>query len=618
MADTHLHTLRHCRGNGDIPLKKSIFLAVTIALLATPSIAYNLTMQLENSTGNQVGADYEVYKDGELVNSSTGSIDVDLNNNENYTVKEAASTSRGWFNVTYYSFNITQDLNPQTQLTEQTLPNDKTFLTNLSKTYTVETDNLSFKKSKIRISSQSQPNRVAHCLNYDFQTSECSNWEVNSTGDFSSSYSSEIFEFNVTEFDGYSTGTTAPYPNVTEIRIYDVSDTMDDRDGGNLEAEGFNSTFKLPQYGSAEYRFEFQVFNNGSETWSLLSEDTMFEDALDSSWSVPDIWYFLGEDRTGGTFSNGKVSWDTGNGGDLEVSTGNETLTASFVLDLNLDSSQITENLFKVQDESEGTGTDVDHTIRWKKLGDLNVTIQEPVNDTVVPYQEFFTVNASVECLDGGCGEVKASTRYNSSEGFELISESQEEPFYTNQSNEKICGTLSSGENCYINWSVNATGNVSSYHKIDINASSNFTEIPEKSSSYSEIQINEIILMDLTWNTTDFGNIDPGEEKAAEGNDDLKYNITFDEKSTKADGLWIKGTDLISEADDSYSINISNVTTQTDRQNQNYSVQTNYTKILSDISGGSEINTKYWLDAPFGITAGRYNGNITFKANTTS
>lgn len=619
MDDTILYTGGDCSYNGDIPVKeKAYIIGLALLLLTASATAESLTLGLEDGEGNLVGAEYRIYQDGNLQNSSTGNIDVELNHNENYTVKELAPTTNGWYNTTYYNLNITQNLNPDTQLSNLSLPNDKTFLTDLSNTYTVQTENLSFEKAKIRLSSSREPNRISHCLNYDFQASKCNSWEVNSTADYSSSYSSDILEFNVTEFDGYSAGRTAPYPNVTEIRIYDVSDTLDNRNEGILLEEGLNKTFNVAQYGSGEYRFEFRVYNNGSENWQLLSEDELFEEGLDSTWSVSDIWYYLGETQDGGSFSGGKVSWDTGNGGELETTSGNETLTAKFVIDLTLDNTKITDNLFKAFDTSEGTGSTEEHEVRWKKLGDLNVTIHEPPNGTVLPYQEFSTVNATVECLDGKCGEVKASTRHNSTDGYQLISEESGEPFYTNNSNEKLCGVLESSESCSISWKVNTTGEVESWHKVDVNASSNYTEIPERSSSYSEVQINKVVIMNLSWSETDFGYIDPGEEKPAEGNDNKAYNITIGEKSTPVDGLWLKGNDLVSVKDDRYRINISNVTMTTEFSSQNFSIQTDYQRILSDISPGTSINTRYWLDAPLGITQGAYKGNITFKANSTT
>jgi len=601
-------------------MKKTLFLtSLLIFLLSTVSPA-NLQMELKDSQGQTVYTEYQVLKDGSLINSSTNTLNVDLTKNKNYTIKQKASTSKGWYNVTFYELNITQDLNPKTQMINTTIPDDKTYLTDKSNTYAADTSNLKFSKSKIRSNSVKEPDRVAHCLEYDYQASECTNWNINSTTDYSSTYSSDIFEFNVTEFDGYASGTTAPYPNISEIRVYDVGDTMDNREGGELVEQGLNSSFTLPQYGPAEYRFEFQVYNNGSRDWEIVSEDLMFEDGLEGSWKVSDIFYELGAVNDGGAFSNGKVSWNMDNGGILDLSGANDTLEANFVLDLDLGDSFTTDNRFKVEDTSEDSGTDAQHKVDWKKLGDLNVSISEPPNDTVVSKNRFFQLNGSVECLEGVCGQVSVSPRYNETFGsFSLIREDSGTAFYTNTSSEKVCGTLSESEKCDVSWYMNSTGDVESWHKVDLNASSNYTEIPESSSSFSEIQINEMVILNLSWDQTDFGYINPGEEdKPAEGNANKEYNITVGEKSMNVDNIYVKGQDLISVKDDTYSIGITNLTMTTELSSRNFTVKKDYTKILSDISAGTSINTKYWLDAPLGRTQGAYSGSMTFKANSTS
>lgn len=597
-------------------MKKTIFLTALILLTATVT-AEQLQLELENEDGETVPAEYEVYQDGNLIESSSDSLNATLTQDQNYTVKQKASTPRGWYNITYHNFSISQDVNPATQLVNTSIPEDQTFLTDKSKTYAVQTSNFEFSKAQIRVSSSQQPNRIGHCLSYDYQASECTEWNINSTEDYSSDYGSDVIEFNVTEFDGYTTGATAPYPDIKEIRIYDVTDTMDNREGGDLLEQGLNSTFSISQYSAGEYRFEFEVVNNGSEDWSLASEDTMFERGLMSDWTVSDIFYELGKIYDQGTFSGGEVSWDT-NGGQLDTSGSNDTLEANFVLDLGLDQTVTTDNLFRVEDVSEETGTSDEHMVNWRKLGNLNVSIQKPPNDTVLSKGHNFTVNASVECLDGACGEVTVSPRYNTTDGYQKISEGSGTPFHTEESNEKVCGTLSSSEACSVSWDVNATGELESWHRFDANATSNYSQIPESSSGFTEVQINEMLIMDLSWDQTSFGYVNPGErKKPAERNGEEAYNISIGEESINVDNLWVKGSDLVSTVDPSYNIGITNLTMTTDLINRNHTVRQDYTRLMEDIDPGTTLNTRYWLDIPLGRTQGGYTGSLTFKANTT-
>ena len=597
-------------------MKKTVLLTVTL-LLTTLAAAEQLQLELKNEDSQTVPAEYEVYQDGNLVESASDSLNAALTQGQNYTVKQKASTPKGWYNITYYNLSISQDISPATQLINTTIPEDQPFLTDKSKTYAVQASSFDFSKAKIRITSTQQPNRIGHCLNYDYQASQCTEWNINSTQDYNSAYGSGIIEFNVTEFDGYIKGATAPYPKIREIRIYDVTDTMNNREEGTLLDQGLNSTFSISQYSPGEYRFEFEIVNNGSEAWNLASEDIMFERGLLSEWTVSDIFYELDRIYDQGTFSAGEVSWDT-NGGVLDISGSNDTLEANFVLDLGLDQSVTTDNLFTVEDVSEGTGTEDEHQLRWKKLGDLNVSIQKPPNDTVLSKGHNFTVNGSVECLDGFCGEVTVSPRYNTSDGYQKISEDLGAPFYTEENNEKVCGTLSSSEACSVNWDVNATGGLESWHRLDLNGTSNYSEIPERSSSYTEVQINEMLIMDLSWDQTGFGYVNPGEnDKPAERNGEQAYNISIDQESLNVDNLWVKGSDLISTVDQDYRIGITNLTMTTDLINRNHTVRKDYTKLMENIAPGTTINTRYWLDIPLGRTQGGYSGTLTFKANTT-
>ena len=597
-------------------MKKTIFLTAVI-LLTTMASAEQLQLELENEDGQTVPAEYEVYQDGNLIESSSDSLNVTLTQDENYTVKQKAPTPEGWYNLTYYNLSVSQDVSPATQLINTTIPEDQTFLTDKSKTYAVQTSNFDYSRAQIRITSPEQPNRVGHCLSYDYQVSECTEWNINSTGDYSSSYSSEVIEFNVTDFDGYTTGATAPYPNIKEIRIYDVTDTMNNREEGTLLDQGLNSTFSVSQYSPGEYRFEFDVVNNGSEVWDLASADRIFETGLLTDWTVSDIFYELGQIYEQGTFSGGEVSWDT-NEGELDTSGSNDTLEANFVLDLGLDQSVTTDNLFGVEDVSEETGTDEEHEIRWRKLGDLNVSIQKPPNGTVLSKGHNFTVNGSVECLDGFCGEVAVSPRYNTSEGYRKIPEGSGTPFYTEESNEKVCGTLSDSETCSVSWQVNATGDLKSWRRLDVNSSSNYSDILESSSSYTEVQINEMLIMDLSWDQTSFGYVNPGENnKPAERNGEEAYNISIGEESLKVDNLWVKGSGLISTVDPDYRIGITNLTMTTGLIDRNHTVRQDYTRLMENIDPGTTFSTRYWLDIPLGRTQGGYTGSLTFKANTT-
>jgi len=106
-------------------------------------------------------------------------------------------------------------------------------------------------------------------------------------------------------------------PNVTSIAIYDVHNTTDTHTGGKLVKSGLNLTFNLLENGV--YRVEINVTGNAS--WDISHNTIVYHDGLDSGWlidEVNDIWYSNGTGNfTGGTFSQGKVEWNTELGGHI-------------------------------------------------------------------------------------------------------------------------------------------------------------------------------------------------------------------------------------------------------------------------------------------------------------
>ena len=254
---------------------------------------------------------------------------------------------------------------------------------------------------------------------------------------------------------------------------------------------------------------------------------------------------------------------------------------------------------------------------------DLDVEIIEPPNESVLTQNKTFFMNGTVQCNDGDCGEVRATSRYNESSSADtLIPEGSGNPFHISntQENEQICSTdLTQGETCDVSWEINTTGQLESYRLLDINASSPESEISNDSKDH-KVQINMAILMDTSWETTDFGLLDPGEQdQSAQGNHNLSYNLTVPEESNTVDNLWFKATDLVSDLrSDNYSIGAGNMSHSFENDSSTGSnFSTSYQSIRSDIGPGTVLNTFFWLDVPTGIYKGGYDGIMYFKANST-
>jgi hypothetical protein len=227
-------------------------------------------------------------------------------------------------------------------------------------------------------------------------------------------------------------------------------------------------------------------------------------------------------------------------------------------------------------------------------------------------------MNATVSCQNGECSEVDVSPRYNeSSSADSVISENSGTPFYTLNQNTKTCsGDLKKDQSCQVEWDVNATGELESYHWLDVNASSSFNDISDVESDDNRVQINMAILINTSWDTTDFGLLDPGEQdQPAEGNSNLSYNITVPQESNTVDNLWIRATDLTSQLQpDNYSIGAGNLSYELDEKEN---LSNSYQNARSDIGPGTVLNMLFWIDVPTGIYKGGYNGTMYFKANST-
>lgn len=417
---------------------------------------------------------------------------------------------------------------------------------------------------------------------------------------------------------------TEPVPNITSVGIYEVTGLSQEkkRNGGTLVDQGLNETFDVGYDEYRQYRFEFRIANNGTGNWSLKSGDILKHSGLDTSWEVNEVFYNISQARFGGNFSSGTVNWNTTLGGKLEESGENSSMEAAYIVNMST-YSDLYQEKFKVNDTSSSAGSRDRHDLNVTNFGFLNVSTIRPPNNTVLQRNHSFNVTGRAECLEGDCGQVGLSTRYNETgETAEtLIPANSGEPLHTLQPNIETCDTnLQRTETCKVNITVNATGPVGSDHAIDVNASSGYSGVAENDSEDSAVVIKSTIIMDLAWSATEFGVISPGTDNvSAEGNDNLQYNITFSEDSIHVDSLFARATNLTSKKNPEYAIRPGNITLGFDQDPAGgFEMDYSFTEIMTDISPGTVVNTFYHLNVPSGMTEGGYNGTMIFKANSTT
>ena len=265
-------------------------------------------------------------------------------------------------------------------------------------------------------------------------------------------------------------------------------------------------------------------------------------------------------------------------------------------------------------------------------LGMLEVKLVKPpvVGITQVGQNKTFILNATVYCREGNCGNVEGTVRYNSSSLYPdtPISTLQgDEPFWTD-TNPKACPSnpLEEDEFCNLTWEINATGDLHTFWKVGVlfqasSASNNHTK-------NATVEIAIVLIINLTdhlissyyLNPDCTGQIisalSPNTTGACASNNPI--NITVDENSNDAAGLYIKGTDL---NDTNYQIHVSNITWCTilnyDTCSQEHRLSHEYQEIISPAPAGTNQPVYYWVDVPLGIAAQSYNGTIYIMANAT-
>ena len=416
---------------------------------------------------------------------------------------------------------------------------------------------------------------------------------------------------------GYDPGD--PLPNVTDYRVFDVSglSTSEKRDSGQLVHSGLNETVDIDKLSQGDYRFSFEVTNEGASTWQLTSQDELFHDNVPDTWTREQTYYNTsGSTFFGGNLSGNTINWDAGQGGSVDVG---QKLYAEYIVEVPEQDYNLQQQ-FLVNDSESGAGSRDFHRLKVKDLGNLDVEIHEPPNNTVVQINKTFDINATATCSGGFCGDINADPRYNESGARTVIRTSTDDPFRVQNFFTGNCDDVSSGEKCRLVYLVNATGTEGSRFNLDVNVSSNYTKIPQASSNNSLVGLNSFILMGLNWSVTNFGYVEPGavDQPAVCSVASFcpTYNVVIENYSIPVDALWVKGSDLISQENPAYEIGIGNVSySLINDSTTSEPIRKSYRRVATDLAAGTILPTYYWLDVPTGIVQSQYSGQITFKAN---
>lgn len=429
---------------------------------------------------------------------------------------------------------------------------------------------------------------------------------------------------------GSSTGN--PQPVLQEINIHDVTNLNNQEDGENLEDTITPSSTEEKRLEARQenetrkYRYDFVINNEGDQDWNIEGQDILKHDNISTSWSIEltdgneDIWYQIegGTKRRGGTIDTDKLEWNTSQQGTLQPG---EQLNASYIFETTQTKTELTQNqYFKAEtiiDGENNTGSEDTHETEILKIGDLNLTIEEPPDETRVQSNKTFVINGTLSCENGECGNITTTPRYNeTSSTMTTIPETTgEKPFYTNKSNQRECNQLTNS--CTVQWDVNATGELDTENELDLLSESTFPEIENQNSTKKTVSTEYFLIVRDNRENTTFGAVDVNSSKnPAHGNlEEPPHQITVDSYSQPVDELYLKSTSLTSYYIDGYEIKPQNISYWFENDtSQRKSMNSSLEVIKTDIQPGTTIDLFYWLHVPPGKVQDYYNGTKTFAA----
>lgn len=253
----------------------------------------------------------------------------------------------------------------------------------------------------------------------------------------------------------------------------------------------------------------------------------------------------------------------------------------------------------------------------------IEVNITRPISGIALAQNQTFTLNATVTCRNGSCGQVNGTARYNSTgtEPDTAVSAASGTPFHTQtKANPLTCSSsLGQDQSCNVTWTVNASGSIGSVWNVDVNFTSD-AGVSSNDTANRQVEITgPVINMVMQWATTDFGTLDPkSTDNPATNNSDKLYNVTVTEDTTETVDLWINGTDLNQEGGSSV-IGVTNISYHTQNSvGASSALSTEFSSLKTSVGPSTNVTTYYWLDVPGGIPADNYTGTIEVMANQTS
>jgi len=262
----------------------------------------------------------------------------------------------------------------------------------------------------------------------------------------------------------------------------------------------------------------------------------------------------------------------------------------------------------------------VNYTIGIPYL-EVRLIAPNPLFTNYVVQNSTFTVNATVYCRVGNCGDVYGTLLYNLTSlnpDTPINTSYGDVPFFIDENppiSMKSCpnNPLNEGMFCNLSWIVNVTGDLFTEWKIGVYFNSSFSFVRPNSTENATIYILPCpIDFTLNWDIIDFGELVPNTYgNPAIGNSLKIYNISVNPGSCSLD-FYIRGDDLYNENTNSY-ITVGNISfsNSTNSYSNSFRLKKEYQHLFINLTQG-EYTTYYWIDVP-PIYAGTYISTIYIK-----
>lgn len=433
----------------------------------------------------------------------------------------------------------------------------------------------------------------------------------------------------------FGSTTNNPQPVIQEIELHDVTELENPEDEDNLEDSIQPSSTETNQLNARQedqarkYRYDFIINNEGEENWEIEDQDILKHENINLDWSIDledgneEVWYQI-EDQNkqrGGNIDQDQLEWDTSNQQTLEP---NEQMEASYLFETTQEETELTEQqYFRVEatiEDEENTGSEDTHETEILKIGNLELKIEEPPQDTRLQWYRFFDIKGTLTCTEGECGDITTEPRYNETDtSMTKISETEGDiPFYTEQSNQRECNDLQ--DSCSFQWNVNATDEPETPYELDIKAEPEFPELSNQNTENRDVTIEYFLIVSDNRNETTFGPVDVNTtNNPAEGNlESPAHEITVDSYSQPVEELYLKTSGMSSYYISGYEIMPENMfysfENDTSQRNPMNDELTQINQEIGEIEPGSTVDLFYWLDVGTGKVQDYYNGTKTFQA----